>query len=191
MKHKLSILLITVVAFTSYNCFNGPDDPIEEVKKVSEKCEPKWWEKNLVKENKIYGNGFGLAVMDKAVAKDLSYQNAILDINSQLRSRVISNLDKNYESVFTGIDNKIVNDFVSGIRQNVRSKTDDECQGCIRIKFVDCVENNYVAAYSLVELDFEGWKKNIEKGIYDEEMEKASDQIKAQRDKFYESMGLD
>ena len=138
----------------------------------------------------IYGVGLG-ETSDRRVAKNISFASAVRDINSQLRTKVISELDVNFNDTYTEIDGDHVRDFKTGVRDNLFSKTGEDCQGCIREEFSDCETNGVWSAYSLVQLDFNGWRNTIMKGIYDEEMDKAADQIKAQRDEFYKRNGLD
>ena len=55
-------------------------------------------------------------------------------------------------------------------------------------KYADCEENNVWSAYTLVQFNFFRWRKTILKGIFDEELSKAADEINAQKNEFLKEM---
>ena len=78
--------------------------------------------KNKTVEGMIYGVGLG-ETSDRRVAKNISFASAVRDINSQLRTKVISELDVNFNDTYTEIDGDHVRDFKTGVRDNLFSKT--------------------------------------------------------------------
>ena len=186
MKHKLSILLmLTSTMFVAFNC-----GTFGAARGDSKRCEPKWYGNRLTGEGIIYGVGLG-ETENRRVAKDLSWSSAASDVNAQIRSRVINEVNATFKSTFTKVDGENARRFIDGVKNNLYSKTDRALDGCITQKFADCESNDIWSAYTLVQFDFNGWRKTILKNILDEELSKAADEIKVQSDEFYKRNGLD
>ena len=180
MKQNLSTFLIfTIVVFIGSGCIPPDPDP--------KKCEPKWFSKRQTGEGIIYGVGLGDA-SNRRVAKDLSWSKAAADVNAQIRSRVINEVKKTFYETYTTVDDEDARSFIDGVKNNLFSKTDRPLDGCIIEKYADCEENNVWSAYTLVQFNFFRWRKTILKGIFDEELSKAADEINAQKNEFLKEM---
>jgi len=186
MKHKLSILImLTITMFVAFNCGTtgtGRGD--------SKRCEPKWYGDRLTGEGIIFGVGLG-ETSNRRVAKDLSWSSAAADVNAQIRSRVINEIEANFTETYIKVDGEDARRFIDGVKNNLYSKTDSPLDGCITEKFADCDENNVWSAYTLVKFDFNGWRKTILRNVLDKEISKASDEIKAQSDSFRERFNIE
>ena len=187
MKHKLSILImLTITMFVAFNCGTtgtGRGD--------SKRCEPKWYGDRLTGEGIIFGVGLG-ETSNRRVTKDLSWSSAASDVNTQIRSRVINEVEANFNEVYAKtVDGETARKFTDGVESNLYSKTDRVLDGCITQRFVDCESNGVWSAYTEVKFDLNGWKKTILRDLLDEEISKASDEIKAQSDEFHKRMGID
>jgi len=186
MKYKIATFIIVITStfsFLGVSCglpHNGPE---------SKRCEPDWYGDRPISKSSIFGVGLG-ETSNRRVAKDLSWSSAAGDVNNQIQSRVIIETVQIFNELSKGINNEKVRDFQDGIESNLYSKTDRTLEGTISKKFADCVSNGVWSAYTLVEFDFKKWKKSVLKTIIDEEMEQADEEIQAQKDDFYERMGI-
>ena len=185
MKQNLStFLILTIAVFIGSGCIPGNIGPDPK------KCEPKWFSKRQTGEGIIYGVGLGDA-SNRRVTKDLSWGSAASDVNAQIRSRVINEVEANFNEVYAQtVDGETARKFTDGVRSNLYSKTDRPLDGCITQRFVDCEANGVWSAYTEVEFDFNGWRKTILRDVLNQEISKASDEIKAQSDEFHKRMGI-
>lgn len=147
-------------------------------------CEPEWVnERPESGTDEYYGVGFGESKSRRGV-KNLAIAEAGREINTQLKNNIIAELEANIRDVLVDVDNEDIRDFEERLIDNLAAFTDQPCNNCVITKFADCEENNVWTAYALVKFDVDRWKKSKFRAITDEALEKSSEKLKSQSEKF-------
>jgi|TARA_B100001971_G_scaffold166388_1_gene157300 hypothetical protein len=188
MKYKIATLfLITLSMFVSFNCRPGssPRGDYSE-------CEPKWYnERPESKPDEYYGVGVGESRSRRGV-KNLAVSEAGREVNNQLKTSIIAELEANITDVFSqSIGEREIADFSERLVDNLVTFTDAPCNNCKIKSFSDCEENGVWTAYALLEFDVGEWRKSKFREIAEEEFKKSSAELQKQSDKFRERFNID
>ena len=186
-KKNLSILAVICGCFIINGCA-GSNSPIPEPD-----CEPKWYhnDKYASTSKIIYGRGV-MSSHSRQAARRAAQAYANNEVLTQLKSHILTELDINIDNNFSkDAQGQNVSDFRNGLQDNLNQLTDMTCTLCRLSKTEDCQNKGIWESYFMSNLNIEEWKQTTWDPIIDQAINKASGEIKEQRDAFHKRHELD
>ena len=154
-------------------------------------CEPEWYNNRPESgTDEYYGVGIAESKSRSGV-KTAAVSRAGREVLSQLKSFITADIEANIYDNLATVDEEEVRDFSERIIDNLVVSLQGNCEECVVVKFADCEENNVWTAYALVKFDVVRWKKSKFRAIADEALEKSSEKLKSQSEKFRKRFGIE